>query len=230
MEALYDYRELLLSGALVTIELALGSLVVAVTLGILGAWAKLSRNPVARRLAAAYTTLVRGVPELVLILLIYFGGQELVNWLGRLAGWGGFEVDQLTTGIFAIGFIYGGYMTEAFRGAVLAIPAGEIEAGIACGMGRGLLFRRIVFPLAVRHALPGFTNTWLVQIKATALMSVVGLPDLVYTAHVAGRSVREPFTFLLLVLVSYLLLTALSEAGLRWVERRYVPRPATQRA
>lgn len=226
MEALFEYRALLLEGALVTVKLALGSLVLAVALGIVGAWARLSSHRIFRRMAAAYTTLVRGVPDLVLVLLIYFGGQELVNWIGRLSGgWRYFEVDQLASGIFAVGFIYGGYMTEAFRGAFLAIPRGEIEAGIACGMSRQLLFRRIIFPLGIRHALPGFTNTWLVQIKATALVSVVGLQDLVYNAHVAGRSVHQPFTFFLVVLACYLALTALSEVGLRWMERRYGPRP-----
>jgi His/Glu/Gln/Arg/opine family amino acid ABC transporter permease subunit len=222
MDALIAYRGLLLSGALVTLELAAGSLLLAAVLGLLGAWGKLSGSWLAQRLAGAYTTLIRGVPDLVLLLLLYYGGQSLINAIGRMLGaWEYLEVDQLASGIFAIGLIYGAYMTEVFRGAYLAIPRGQIEAGVACGMTRRLLFRRIVFPQVIRHALPGFTNTWLVQIKVTALVSVIGLEDLVYNAYVAGRAVRQPFTFILVVLIAYLALTALSQLGLRWVERKY---------
>lgn len=221
MDALIEYRGLLLEGAAVTVQLALGSLLLAVALGVAGAAAKLSKSGLARRLAGAYTTLIRGIPDLVLLLLLYFGGQSLASWAARLVGAGPVEIDQAAAGIFAIGVIYGAYLTEVFRGAYLAVPPGQVEAGVACGMGRGLLFRRIVLPQAVRHALPGFTNTWLVQIKATALVSVVGVEDLVYNAYAAGRAVREPFTFLFVVLVAYLLLTAVSELALRWVERRY---------
>ena len=222
MEALIEYRGLLLSGALVTLQLAAGSLLLAVALGVVGAWGKLSGSRLARGVAGAYTTLIRGIPDLVLLLLLYYGGQSLLNAIGQALGaWQYLEIDQLASAIFAIGLIYGAYMTEVFRGAYLAVPPGQVEAGVACGMTRRLLFRRIIFPQVIRHALPGFTNTWLVQIKVTALVSVVGLEDLVYNAYVGGRAVRQPFTFILVVLIAYLALTALSQLGLRWVERRY---------
>ena len=112
-------------------------------------------------------------------------------------------------------------MTETFRGAILAIPRGQIEAGIACGMSRLTIFRRIIWPQMVRYALPGFSNNWMVQIKSTALVSVIGLQDVVYNGFVAGRSTRLLFTFMFAVLMIYLALTAISNLGLNWLDRRY---------
>ena len=112
-------------------------------------------------------------------------------------------------------------MTETFRGAILAIPKGQLEAGYACGMTSKLVFLRITWPQMVRHALPSFSNNWLVLIKATALVSVIGLHDLVWNASMAGRSIREPFTFMMAVLIIYLIITAISDIGLRWLNRHY---------
>ncbi len=222
MEAILEYRGQLLDGTLVTIQLALFSLVIAVLFGLLGAWAKLSKNLVAQKTAAGYTTIVRGVPDLVLILLVFFGGQELANQFGQLTGlWDYIEISQFAAGVGTIGVIFGGYFTETFRGAILAIPRGQIEAGIACGMSRITIFLRVIWPQMVRYALPGFSNNWLVQIKSTALVSVIGLQDVVYNGFVAGRSTRLLFTFMFAVLIIYLVLTAISDAGLRWLDRKY---------
>jgi len=213
---------LLLSGTAVTIQLALGSLALSVLLGLVGASAKLAKSPLSNRIASAYTTLIRGVPDLVLMMLLFYGGQQIVNDLGSLTDlWGYVEINQFIAGVWSIGFVFGAYMTETFRGAILAIPRGQIEAGISVGMRPSQIFRRITWPQMVRHALPSFTNNWLVLIKATALVSVIGLHDLVWNASTAGRSVREPFTFMFAVLVIYLILTACSDVGLRWIERRY---------
>ena len=222
METLWEYRQILIEGTLVTVQLALASLVLAVLLGIIGALAKLSSNLLWQRLAGAYTTLIRGVPDLVLMMLLFYGGQQIVNDIGSLTGWWDYlELSQFVSGTFAIGFVFGAYMTETFRGAILAIPKGQLEAGIACGFTSSQVFRRITWPQMVRLALPGFSNNWLVLIKTTALVSVIGLHDLVWNASTAGRSVREPFTFMLAVLVIYLILTAMSDVGLRWLERKY---------
>jgi len=222
MESIWAYRGLLLEGTAVTVQLALASLVLSIVLGLLGATAKLSRHRLNQRLANAYTTLVRGVPDLVLMMLLFYGGQQMVNDLGEFTGWWDYlEINQFTAGVFSIGFVFGAYMTETFRGAILAIPRGEIEAGIACGMTALQVFRRITWPQMIRFALPSFTNNWLVLVKATALVSVIGLHDLVWNASTAGRSVREPFTFMFAVLIIYLILTACSDVALRWVERRY---------
>jgi len=222
MESIWEYRYLLLDGTVVTVQLAVGSLILSVVLGLAGASAKLASNPISNRLASAYTTLVRGVPDLVLMMLLFYGGQQIVNDLGTVTGWWDYlEIDQFIAGIGSIGFVFGAYMTETFRGAILAIPRGQIEAGIACGMTNLTIFRRITWPQMVRHALPSFTNNWLVLIKATALVSVIGLHDVVWNASTAGRSVREPFTFMFAVLLIYLALTAVSDMGLRWLDRRY---------
>ena len=222
MDSVWEYRNLLLSGAAVTVQLALASLTLSVFLGLIGASAKLAVNPIFRRTASIYTTLVRGVPDLVLMMLLFYGGQQVVNDLGGATGWWDYvEINQFIAGVWSIGFVFGAYMTETFRGAILAIPRGQIEAGISCGMTPLLIFRRITWPQMVRHALPSFTNNWLVLIKATALVSVIGLHDLVWNASTAGRSVREPFSFMFAVLIIYLILTACSDVGLRWLDRRY---------
>lgn len=222
MELILEYRAQLVAGTITTVELALVSLVLAVVLGLLGAWAKLSGNPLARRLAGAYTTLVRGVPDLVLIMLVFFGGQVTVNAIGALTGlWDYVEISQFLAGALTIGVIFGAYFTETFRGAILAIPRGQIEAGISCGMPRSLIFRHVIWPQMVRYALPGFTNNWLVQLKTTALVSVIGLQDLVYNAFSAGRSTGALFTFMGAAFVIYLMLTGISDVALRTLDRRY---------
>ena len=222
MDSVWEYRNLLLSGAAVTVQLALASLTLSVFLGLIGASAKLAVNPIFQRTASIYTTLVRGVPDLVLMMLLFYGGQQVVNDLGGATGWWDYvEINQFIAGVWSIGFVFGAYMTETFRGAILAIPRGQIEAGVSCGMTPLLIFRRITWPQMVRHALPSFTNNWLVLIKATALVSVIGLHDLVWNASTAGRSVREPFSFMFAVLIIYLILTACSDVGLRWLDRRY---------
>ena len=222
MESVWEYRMLLLEGTIVTVELAVGSLFFSVVLGLIGSMAKLSNSRVANRVSGSYTTLIRGVPDLVLMMLLFYGGQQVINDLGLLTGlWDYVEVNQFTAGVGSIGFVFGAYMTETFRGAILAIPRGQIEAGVSCGMTSLTVFRRITWPQMMRHALPSFTNNWLVLIKATALVSVIGLHDLVWNASTAGRSVRKPFTFFFAVLVIYLVLTAISDIGLRWLDRRY---------
>jgi len=222
MDSVWAYRSLLFDGTVVTVQLAIGSLLLAVVLGLIGATAKLSTNRLWQRLAGLYTTLIRGVPDLVLMMLLFYGGQQILNDFGEATGWWDYlEINQFTAGVFSIGFVFGAYMTETFRGAILAIPRGQIEAGIACGMTNLKIFRRITWPQMVRYALPSFTNNWLVLVKATALVSVIGLHDLVWNASTAGRSVREPFTFMFAVLMIYLALTAISDVGLRWMERKY---------
>jgi His/Glu/Gln/Arg/opine family amino acid ABC transporter permease subunit len=222
MTAVGQFLPFVLKGLEVTVSLSILSVAVAVVLGLLGAWAKLSRSSSAGRLANAYTVLVRGVPDLVLMLVIYYGGQRLLNVLGEETGlWRFVELNTFSAGVLSIGFIFGAYMTETFRGAVLAIPRGQIDAGLAFGMRPTVLFRRIIWPQLVRFALPGFTNNWLTLMKATALVSVIGLEDLVYNGYAAGKATRMPFTFLFIVLVIYLVLTAVSDLGLRWLERRH---------
>ncbi|MDO9159856.1 MAG: ABC transporter permease subunit, partial [Burkholderiaceae bacterium] len=153
----------ILQGAVLVLEVALGSLVVAVVLGLMGAMAKLSGHKPAVWLATVYSTLIRGIPDLVLMLLIFYGGQIGLNWTLEALGSDAYiEIDPFVAGVLTIGFIYGAYMTETFRGAILAIPPGQMEAGRAYGMRPMQVFVRITLPQMVRLALPGFTNNWLV--------------------------------------------------------------------
>ena len=222
METVIAYLPSILRGTWITIAISVCSVVLAVALGLLGAWGKLAASRVANSVTNAYTTLIRGVPDLVLMLLLFYGGQQLLNDLGDATGWWGYiEINHFTAGVFTIGFIYGAYMTETFRGAYLAIPRGQVEAGVACGMNPRTVFRRVVWPQLVRYALPSFGNNWLVLLKTTALVSVLGLHELVWESFTAGRSTRQLFTFFLVTLVIYLVLTAISDVGLRWLDRKY---------
>jgi len=221
MVLVIDYLPLILKGMLLTVELALLALFIAIVLGMIGALAKLSRSRIAQSLAGIYTTFIRGIPELVLMTLIFFGGQILVNNIGEKLGFEYIDVSPFMAGVGTLGFIYGAYMTESFRGGILAVSRGEIEAGYAFGMNPIQVFLRITFPAMVRHALPGFGNNWLVLTKATALVSVIGLQDMVYNAGLAGGSTRKPFTFFCVVAFLFLIITGVSDVGLRWLDKRY---------
>ncbi|ART81892.1 ABC transporter [Oceanisphaera profunda] len=238
---LKGYESSLLQGAELTIQVALLSLLLAVTLGLLGALAKLSTFKPARWLATLYTTVIRGIPDLVLMMLLFFGGQVLLNnsltalneklnsWLGAdnpAHEWTAYvpdyiELSPFIAGVLTIGFIFGAYMTETFRGAILAVDQGELEAARAYGMTKGQVLRRILFPQMMRHALPGLGNNWLVLLKTTALVSIIGLDDMVRKASLAAGATQLPFTFYMAVAITFLLFTAISTSFLKWAERRY---------
>ena len=216
------YFSSILQGALLTVGVSLAALMVAVLLGLLGAVAKLSGRPLVVGLATVYTTLVRGVPELVLMLLIYYGGTiGLNNLLEAMGSKASVDINPFLAGVLTIGFIYGAYMTETFRGAILSIPKGQMEAAWAFGMGPVRTFVRITAPQMVRYALPGFTNNWLVLIKATALVSLIGLQDMTYRAKQASAATREPFVYLLFAAALFLAYTSVSLWLLRKVNARY---------
>jgi arginine/ornithine transport system permease protein len=215
------YLPSLLDGLKLSVGVALASLAIAVVLGFVGALAKLSGNAVARAVAGLYTSLVRGVPDLVLMLLVFFGGQIAVNAVSARWDTGDVvDIDPFTAGVVTLGFIFGAYLTETFRGAILAIAPGQIEAGRAFGLSESQVFRRITLPQMLRLALPGFTNNWLVLMKSTALVSVIGLNDVMQRAGQAAGATRRPFTFYLAAGVFYLAITAVSVAVLRIVEAR----------
>lgn len=216
------YFESILQGALLTVGVSLAALAVSIVLGLAGASAKLSGRRPLVWLATLYTTLVRGVPELVLMLLIFYGGTIGLNHLlEALGSRRTVDINPFAAGTLTIGFIYGAYMTETFRGAMLAIPRGQMEAAWAFGMGRMGTFVRITAPQMVRYALPGFTNNWLVLIKATALVSLIGLQEMTYLAKQASAATREPFTFFLFAAALFLVYTSVSLWALRWLNRRF---------
>jgi His/Glu/Gln/Arg/opine family amino acid ABC transporter permease subunit len=212
----------ILGGAWLTVAVAVGSLAVAVVLGLAGAAAKLSGRRVLVFAATVYTTLIRGIPDLVLMLLVFYGGQTLVNLAVERLGYdGNIDVNPFVAGVITIGFIYGAYLTETFRGAIQAIPRGQAEAGIAFGMSPLQVMGRIVLPQMVRLALPGLTNNWLVLVKATALVSIIGLGDMMYRAKQASGATRSAFLYFLLAALVYLAITSFSLVALRLVEKRF---------
>jgi octopine/nopaline transport system permease protein len=202
-----------------TLAVSLSSMLLGLLVGALGAAAKLSAILPLRWLAEGYTTIVRGVPELLIIYLLFFGGNGAVMFVAGLFGYHGYiELNAFTIGTLAIGAISGGYSTEVIRGAVLAVPRGQIEAAEAIGMAPWLMFRRILFPQVARFALPGLGNVWQFTLKDTALISVTGLVELMRQAHVASGSTRQPFTFYLVATILYLVLTSFSNYGFQRAE------------
>jgi His/Glu/Gln/Arg/opine family amino acid ABC transporter permease subunit len=200
------------AGTKITLLVGLSAAPLVLALGLLGAWGKLAGNPIAQGIAGAYTTIVRGVPELVLILLVYYGITIVLQHLLSVATGGEVlvDIDPFTAGTLTLGVIYGAFTTEVFRGAFLALDRGQIEAARACGMSRTLALRRIMLPQVWRFAIPGLGNIWLLLIKATALMSIVQLPELMRMTDVAARAVKMPFTFYFGASIIYLLITIVS--------------------
>lgn len=217
-----SYYTSILYGAVLTVGVSLAALLVSIVLGLAGAGAKLSGRPVLVALATLYTTIIRGIPELVLMLLVFYGGTiGLNNLLETMGSEATVDINPFLAGVLTIGFIYGAYMTETFRGAILAIPKGQAEAAWAFGMGRTQTFMRITAPQMVRYALPGFTNNWLVLIKATALVSLIGLQEMTYLAKQASAATRSPFAYFLFTAALFLIYTTVSLMVLRRLNARY---------
>ena len=217
---LKGYGWMLWEGLSITIMIGFCSLVLAMVMGLIGAWGKLSRNKVANFSATTYTTVIRGIPELILLLLIYYGAPKLTQVLLSQIGIDYiFKFPPFLSGTITLGFIYGAFATEVFRGAFLAIPRGQAEAAYAMGMSRMLAFRRILMPQMWRFALPGLGNVWMVLIKATALVSVIGLEELMRKSYIAMGAIKLPFTLFFVAAMMYLAITAVSMLGQRYVER-----------
>jgi len=221
---LKGYGWMLWDGVQLTIAVAVCSMVLALLLGLIGSWGKLSASPAARLAAETYTTVIRGVPELILILIVYYGVPTLIQDVAATMGFDIFiDFNSFIAGFLTIGFIYGAFATEVFRGAYHAVPRGQIEAANAIGMSRMLMARRILLPQMLRFALPGLGNVWMVLIKATALISVIQLPELLRNADIAARAVRQPFTFFFAASLIYLAITVVSmvvqHRGEAWANR-----------
>jgi arginine/ornithine transport system permease protein len=216
------YYIAILQGSVLTVGVSLLALLVSIVLGLLGAAAKLSGRPALVSIATVYTTVIRGVPDLVVMLLVFYGGTIGLNHLLEMSGSKStIDINPFFAGVLTIGFIYGAYMVETFRGAILAIPKGQMEAAWAFGMGRTQAFLRITAPQMVRYALPGFTNNWLVLIKATALVSLIGLKEMTYLAKQASAATRSPFAFFLFTAALFLIYTTVSLYALRKLNERY---------
>ena len=215
------WGDALLLGALMTIAVTIVALIVGAILGSLVAWAKLSRGIVPRFIGDAYTTVFRGVPELLIIYLIYFGGSRVVSSVHILFGGdGSLSMPSFLVGALGVGVISASYQAEVYRGSFLAVSQGEIEAARAVGMSRMLRFRRIVVPQILRYALPGLGNVWQLSLKDSALVSVTGLAELMRQSQVAAGSTHLYFTFYIAGGCLYLILTSLSDRVFSAGEKR----------
>ena len=211
----------LAEGAWLTLRLAAAALIVGLGLGVLGATALMSRKRSLRALGNAYVTAVRGVPELLVVFVVFFGGGFALQAIMGLWSEGDYvEVDAFAAGVAALGLMFGAYASEVFAGAYRAVPRGEIEAARTLGLAPLLTARFVIWPHVWRLALPGLGNLWLVLLKDTSLVSVIALDELTRMANVAVGATKQPFTFYAAAAAVYLALTALSMAGMGLLERR----------
>lgn len=219
---LKDYGHLLWEGAIVTVEVSICSFIVSIILGLLGASGKLSKNRLARGIANTYTIVIRGVPELVLLLLIYYGGTMLIQKIASAITGRDERIDinNFVAGVLVVGFVYGAFATEVFRGAFQSIPKGQIEAAMAAGMNKRLVFWRIKLPQVWRFAIPGLGNVWLVLVKATAITSAIGLTELTRQAEVVMNPTHKAFSVFFVAAMLYLIFTMISDIARHRLERR----------
>lgn len=217
---LHGFSSALVAGTLMTILLALSALALGLVLGLLGAVAKTSAYKPLVWLGETYSTLVRGIPELLWVLLIYFGTVSLMGRLGELFGYPGLALNAFAAGTIALGLCFGAYATEVFRGALLAVPKGQREAGLALGLSKGRIFWRLTLPQMWRVALPGLGNLFMILMKDTALVSVIGLEELMRHSQIAVSVSKQPFTFYMAAACIYLLLTILAMIGMHLLEKR----------
>jgi len=216
-----DYLHLMGRGALLSLRVMLTSLAVALALGLINAVIKFFGPRWLRVISGFYTTIVRGIPELVVMLLLFFGGEMLVNMLLSMLGMGAVRFNSFISGVLALGFVFGAYYTETFRGAFQNVDMNQLEAAAAFGMSTRQVCRRILMPQMLAFAIPGINNNWLGLMKASALVSLLGLEDMVWLAEQTGRATHKPFLFYFIVSLIFLAITACSGWLFRCLSRRY---------
>jgi putative lysine/arginine/ornithine/histidine/octopine transport system permease protein len=217
---LYGFGPALAAGALMTIKLALAALALGLVLGLLGALAKTSPHKPLQWLGGTYSTIVRGVPELLWVLLIYFGTVNLMRSFGEIFGLNDLTLSAFAAGTIALGLCFGAYATEVFRGAILSIPRGQREAGQALGLSKIRIFWRVILPQMWRIALPGLGNLFMILMKDTALVSVIGLEEIMRRSQIAVSVSKQPFNFFMIAAGIYLCLTVLAMSAMYFLEKR----------
>ena len=210
----------LLRGLVSTLQIALGAYALGLLIGFAGALGKINGSTVTRWILEIYTTLIRAVPELVLILLLYYAGTSAINAVLASFGYRPIDISGMVAGIAVLGIVQGAYSTEVIRGAMLAVPKGQLEAAAAFGMTRWQILRRITVPAMLPFALPGLSNLWLIVTKDTALLAVVGFGELALATRQAAGATRAYFMFFFAAGVLYLLVSLVSNAIFRTLERR----------
>ena len=209
----------LLRGLLNSLQIAFGAFGMGLVIGLFGAYGKLYGGPILRDLLAVYTTVIRAVPELVLILILYYLGSDLINKVSEAMGYGRVEISGVVAGIWVLGVVQGAYSIEVLRGAIQAVPPGQIEAARAFGMPPLMLMRRVTIPAMMSFATPGLANLWLIATKDTALLAIVGFSELTLETRQAAASTRAYFTFFLAAGALYLIVTLFSQVIFGRIER-----------
>lgn len=224
MESLISSMPILLKASLLTLALGVFAFLFATLLGGIGAALKISGGRMGAEIVNLYTTLVRGIPDLVLLVIVYYNLEKLINAILGIVHLPKVSLSVFTSGVLALGFIYGAYLTETFRGAYLAVPKGQTEAAQALGIGVFARLYKVILPQMIRFALPGWANVWQVLVKATAVVSVIGFEDLVGLANDRGKTEGEPFVFMVFVMAVYLIYTSGASVFFKWMERKYAPK------
>ena len=209
----------LLRGLVNSLKIAFGAFGFGLLIGLFGAYGKLYGGPVLRDLLAIYTTVIRAVPELVLILILYYVGTDLINKASSAMGYGRVEISGVVAGIWVLGIVQGAYSIEVLRGAIQAVPPGQIEAARAFGMPPVMTMWRVTMPAMMSFATPGLANLWLIATKDTALLAIVGFSELTLETRQAASSTRAYFTFFLAAGGLYLMVTLCSGVVFAWIEK-----------
>lgn len=206
-------------GVLITVSLALATLPVGLFIGFMVALGKQSREWTLRTAADIYTTIFRGLPELLTLFLVYFGLQIGIQQILRALGVDAYiEINTFFAGIIALALVFSSYASEVFLSAFRAIPKGQYEGGYALGLRHRVVMWKVVLPQLIRIALPGLGNLWMILLKDTALVSAIGLADIIRQSGVAGRNTKETFLFFGIAFLLYLALALLSSIVLDRIE------------
>ncbi|HAT7739133.1 TPA: arginine ABC transporter permease ArtQ [Vibrio vulnificus] len=215
--ALTGYSLSLAQASWMTIQLALVSLAVGLVLAVVFAGGEMTRHPLVKWPTTALVTVLRGLPELLVVLFIYFGSTQVLFLLT-----GDFiEVSPFLSGVIALSLIFASYASQTIRGALKAVNKGQREAASALGMSKSRTFFRIVLPQAVRHALPGLTNQWLVLLKDTALVSLIGVTDLLKQAQLTSAATHEAFTWYATAAAIYLVITLVTQRAVKIIDAKF---------
>ena len=207
---------------LMTIAVAITAMFIGFFFALIFTPLKLSKNKLFNLIANSYTTVIRGVPELLVIYLFFFGGSAAIMFVASIFGYGEYiEINAFITGAFSIGIISGAYSTEVFRGAIQSIDKGQFEAANVLGLGKFAKFFKVILPQTLRLAIPNLSNVWQITLKDTSLISVTGLVEIMRQSYVAAGSTRDPLFFYSCAAILYLLLTFLSMKLINKLEAKY---------
>ncbi len=212
----------LLIATMMTIAVSITAMLIGFLFALIFTPLKLSKSKFLNLIGNCYTTIIRGVPELLVIYLFFFGGSGAVMYVASIFGYNEYiEINAFITGSFAIGIISGAYSTEVFRGAIQSIDKGQFEASKVLGLKKPVHFFKVIMPQMLRLAIPNLSNVWQITLKDTSLISVTGLVEIMRQSYIAAGSTRDPLFFYSFAAILYLLLTFLSMRLINKLEIRY---------